>query len=672
MFRKLNIRIKLIIFITSILLLAMVVIGTVFGQKSKTELLKSISTKLHVINDLKIEKINSHFNKVNSCFSQINKYNDDTKAVEKYLNYHRKKNDTNRLHELNELKKSIRERLVAIQKAYAFQRVIILDLNGYLIFSTNPNDMEDSQEKNRMFIDSKSELFLKAKQENTYSNIYTKSINVSHQHGYFMNVLHPFTINNKLLGIIACETSMLPLYEQIQDTTGLGKESGETILVKRDKDQIKLISPPLYLKKNFMEETFPLNGKLAKGASLSVTSKKDGWTTEVRDYNDKIVDVSWSYLPKLDWGVYTKINHDESFESIEYLKRIIVSICSLIIFFSIVIVTVFVQRFLTPIMRIRNNIVSLAKGHFPNKIVYNNQDEIQDTTKALNNLVERLKRSTDFAQRIGKGDFEARFLHTESQDVLSKALLSMRSSLVKIQEDNEKRKWITEGIALHSEVLRKNSENINKLGSSLIGSLVHYIGAHQGAIFAVNEHGTDTLKSTIVNSDVHYKLAGSYALDISEDEEMIFQLGQGLIGQCALDGELIYLKNPPMEFSKISSGLGAENATFVIIVPLKVNEEVMGVMEVASFNEFEDFQIEFLEKLAESIASSILAVKSTEKARQLLRDSQSITRVLKKREEDLEKEKKKMQKDSQNLHKKLSDAQEKILELNRKIRDQRD
>ena len=663
MFKKLNIRIKLIIFISLLLLITMIFIGVVFSQKSEKELLKSISEKLHVINDLKIEKVNTHFNKANSCFEQIGKFNKEKKYINHYLANYQSPNDT--LRRLAQSQKEvIEERLKALQEAYAFQRVMIITLKGKIAYSTD--DITSYRVQDSVNFSPDGRVFSRALQETSYSEIYHLTRTSQRQDGYYMTILRPFQGDSKHVScILACELSMAPIYKSINDTTGLGKglgETGETILTKQSGKYVQFVSPPRDSDDDFLSKRFLITSDSAKAASLSISQDHHGWTTEILDYKGDIVDAAYSYIPSLRWGIYTKINHSESFKSIEYLKRIIVSLCSVIIFFSIIIITIFVQRFLTPIMKIRNSIVSLANGRFPRKIEYDNQDEIHDTTNALNNLVERLKRSTDFAQKIGKGDLDAEFKDTENHDVLSRSLVSMRNSLAQIEEDNEKRKWATEGIAMHGEVLRKNAENIKKLGVALISSLVKYVDAQHGGIYTVSHQATDALGQA-TTEDIYYELAGAYAYDIDNPEKLKFRPGQGLIGQCALEGETIYLKNTPAEFTKITSALGEATAAHVLITPLKVNQDVLGVVELASFREFEDYKIEFIEKLGESIASSILAVKSTEKAKELLYDSQIITKELKEREEELKENQEKMLKEQTKLKKEYNEMKNRLKEL---------
>jgi hypothetical protein len=93
---------------------------------------------------------------------------------------------------------------------------------------------------------------------------------------------------------------------------------------------------------------------------------------------------------------------------------------------------------------------------------------------------------------------------------------------------------------------------------------------------------------------------------------------EGLVGQCWYEREPILLTHVPENYVQISSGLGDALPRCVYIAPIKMNNVVYGVLELASFNCFEDFELEFINKACESIAACIFAVRMTEKSDLLL------------------------------------------------------
>jgi PAS domain S-box-containing protein len=108
-----------------------------------------------------------------------------------------------------------------------------------------------------------------------------------------------------------------------------------------------------------------------------------------------------------------------------------------------------------------------------------------------------------------------------------------------------------------------------------------------------------------------------------------------LVGQCFIEGERIYLLEVPQEYISITSGLGGSNPNALLIVPLKVNERIYGVLELATFGKYEDYQIDLVEKFAETIAATISTVRTNESTRILLEKTQQQAEEMRAQEEEM-------------------------------------
>lgn len=285
-----------------------------------------------------------------------------------------------------------------------------------------------------------------------------------------------------------------------------------------------------------------------------------------------------------------------------------------------------IRSIISPINNLKNILSIMGKGILPDNKIPERKDEIGEMSSALNNLVEALKRTSNFSKEIGEGNFKSQYSPLSNRDSLGNSLLVMRDNLAKVAEEDRKRNWTTGGLAKFGEILRNNSDDVSKLSSALISELVKYIEANQGGVFVMNNDDPD---------DVHMEMTGCYAWDRQKYLDQKVYIGDGLVGQAWQEKDTLYITDIPEDYINISSGLGHANPKCLLIVPIIVNEEVFGVIEIASFREYEDYEIKFVEKVAENTASTISSVKVNQRTKYLLTQAQQATEQMRAQEEEL-------------------------------------
>lgn len=304
-----------------------------------------------------------------------------------------------------------------------------------------------------------------------------------------------------------------------------------------------------------------------------------------------------------------------------------------VILFIIGLVTAFYisTSIIRPVNYIRNIIDKVGKGEIVDvdkKKVSN--DEVGDMAASVANMASGFKEITIFAENIGNGKYDSQFNPLSDNDMLGNALIEMRDNLKKVAEEDKKRNWATSGMAKFGEILRNYNDNFEKLADEIISSLVKYIGANQGALFIIEGN------SEAGNQDEEYmEMAAVYAWDKKKFLEKKIYRGEGLAGQAWIEGDTIYLTEVPDNYVSITSGLGESNPRSILIVPLKVNDEIHGVIEIASFREYDEFEIEFIGRVCESIASTISSVKVNERTQKLLEESTMMTEQMRAQEEEM-------------------------------------
>jgi PAS domain S-box-containing protein len=281
---------------------------------------------------------------------------------------------------------------------------------------------------------------------------------------------------------------------------------------------------------------------------------------------------------------------------------------------------------------------------------------------ALNVCIDGLNSKTLFANSIGLGQLDCNLNLLSDDDILGKSLISMQQNLITSKNEasdraieDEKRTWINTGYALFADTLRQNNDNIQKLTDEVLKNIVKYVDANQGAMFVIED---DNNKKSVLKG---YSV---YAWDRKKYVNSNFLLGEGLIGACALEGETIFLTEIPTDFITISSGLGEANPNCIALIPLKHNSQVVGVLEIASFSMLEFHQIEFLEKISESIASTILSVKSNIQTKTLLEQSQQQAEEMIAQEEELRQNIEELQATKEEMDRKEKDINELISTYN--------
>jgi len=311
----------------------------------------------------------------------------------------------------------------------------------------------------------------------------------------------------------------------------------------------------------------------------------------------------------------------------------------------------FLMRTITrPVNFLKNVVVKLGRGELVEEKQANvSNDEIGEMAIAMDNLVAGLKETSLFAENIGNGKYNTQFKPLSEHDVLGNALINMRDNLSKVAEDDKKRNWATEGMAKFGEILRTNTNDLGKLAEEIIGNLVKYLKANQGALYIIDdvESGEEPTMS----------MKSCYAWDKKKFLNHKIYKGEGLAGQSWQEGDIIYLTEVPQNYIKITSGLGDANPTSVLIVPLKVNDQIFGVVEIASFNQFYDYEMDFVQKVAESIASSISSVKVNARTQLLLVESQEMTEQMRAQEEEMRQNMEELQATQEEMQRSQSDTE---------------
>lgn len=307
-----------------------------------------------------------------------------------------------------------------------------------------------------------------------------------------------------------------------------------------------------------------------------------------------------------------------------------------------------------PIAGLSDLITMLSKGKFVSVTLKKGSDEIGRMAEAIENMLLGLKAKAEFADNIGKGNYDSNFQLLSDEDAMGGALIQMRDNLKRAADEDRKRSWATEGLARFADILRSRTNNLTELSDNIISNLVKYMGANQGALFLVNDEN---------QQDVFIELVACYAYDRKKFLNKKIQIGEGVTGQCIQERDTIYMSDIPGNYLKITSGLGESLPRHLLVVPLRLDEQIFGAVELASFQAIEPHHIEFVEKLGESIASTISSVKVNSRTRKLLEETQFQAEQMRAQEEEMRQNMEELSATQEEMHRAQRRSEETLREM---------
>ncbi|MBL6445430.1 PAS domain-containing protein [Fulvivirga sp. 29W222] len=248
-------------------------------------------------------------------------------------------------------------------------------------------------------------------------------------------------------------------------------------------------------------------------------------------------------------------------------------------------------------------------------------------TALLEMQKEIVKHNMDFAETISSGNLEAEHKNRfNDEDELGQSLLKMRDSLREGRKREDHDKFINVGIAEVTDIIRQFNEDTEVLAYEFVSKMVKYTGCNQGALFLLEGEDDD---------DAYLELSSCYAYERRKFLQKKISVGEGLVGQCFLEKASIYLTEIPKDYINITSGLGLATPNAVYLSPVKTEEQVVGVLELASFQLLDEHKKSFIEKALENLASAIVSSRTTQRIKMLLEQSQQQTEEMRAQEEEM-------------------------------------
>ena len=263
-----------------------------------------------------------------------------------------------------------------------------------------------------------------------------------------------------------------------------------------------------------------------------------------------------------------------------------------------------------------------------NNILKSKEIELEETK-------EHSQQIFNFIEKLRKGESVQKLKQLPDSDKIIQSLINLSEELEIRQKEEDKRKKediqraeTSEGLAYFGAVLREHNNTIEELTQTVTNELVRYLDAYQAAFYLIDETSDNKIIKEIANFAAGKKRFASKEL----------QWGEGLPGACIIEKKTNYLKNLSENYLEIESGLGNAKPRSLLIVPIVTQEGVIhGAIELASFKEYKDYEIKFIEQVAENTALTISTLKINEETASLLKESREQANALSNREDELQK-----------------------------------
>ena len=255
----------------------------------------------------------------------------------------------------------------------------------------------------------------------------------------------------------------------------------------------------------------------------------------------------------------------------------------------------------------------------------------RDLTNNVNqlaaNLTTQVRAIADVATAVTKGDL-ARSIALEAQGEMAALKDNVNEMILNLRETtrkNTEQDWLKSNLARFASMVQ-GQRNLLAFSKLVLSELAPLVGAQHGVFYIAESEGSE--QGTL-------KLFSSYAYRERKNVSNRFRLGEGLVGQCALEKNRILLTNVPSEYIQISSGLGEGAPLNVIVLPVQFEGEVKAVIELASFSSYSEIHLAFLDQLTESIGVALNTIAATMRTEGLLDQAQTLAAELQDRQEDL-------------------------------------
>ncbi len=258
-------------------------------------------------------------------------------------------------------------------------------------------------------------------------------------------------------------------------------------------------------------------------------------------------------------------------------------------------------------------------------------------------LTTQLRAISEVSTAVTQGDL-TRSIAVEAQGEVAElkdTINQMIANLAETTRANQEQDWLNSNMARFTGMLQgeRDLETVSRL---IMSELTPLVGSQHGAFFMMESPGGE-------GDDFELRLIASYGYKQRKNVPTKFKIGEALVGQAALEQKSILVTQAPDDYVRITSGLGEGAPVNVMVLPVLFEDQVMAIIELASFQRFTPVQQAFLEQLSESIGVVLNTIQANMRTEELLQQSQQLTQELQSQSEELQAQQEELQQTNKEL-----------------------
>ncbi len=254
------------------------------------------------------------------------------------------------------------------------------------------------------------------------------------------------------------------------------------------------------------------------------------------------------------------------------------------------------------------------------------KDLTENVNQLAANLTNQMRAIGEVATAVTRGDL-SRSIQVEARgevSYLKDNINEMIRNLKETTQKNAQQDWLKTNLARFTRLLQ-GQRDLQAVTKLILSELAPLVSAHHGVFYMMDSQETDA----------RLRMIASYGYRSSRKLPTSFLPGEGLVGQCAVEKNRIWLTDVPRDYIVVSSGLGSAPPNNIVVLPILFEQQVKAVIEIASLDRFTETHLSFLDQLMESIGVVLNTIEANSRTESLLTQSQSLAQELQQTNQEL-------------------------------------